>query len=472
MNRACLPSLCKIALGVALACAPAWAQVEITSSPNPVGSGARALGMGGAFVAIADDATAASWNPGGLVQLERPEASLVLSNKWYGEEFDSESHHELKIDESVNIEDINYASFVYPIKHTIAGRNLVFSLNYQRKYDFGRDLDFRLELINGAGGAIVDNVFNVKYAQSGQLNALSPAFGIELLDNLSVGVAWNIWNSDLIPTNHWENTQDTYGRLRVNGKLFGGSFAHSITKESYDDFRANNFTFGVLYKPNPRWSIGATYNTKFTADIRYTRELWQFISGVGTGVSKRSWDLEYTFPSSFALGVAYRFPNDKLTLSFDVTRREWDQFIINDPNNPDFSKRRRSGVTGQYIEDAPDIKPVYTARLGMEYVFVNPTKPRQDYLPSIRAGVFYDPEPSGGREMNFWGTTKGNGKPEPFYGFSLGTGVLIKDRVNIDFAYTLRTGHGVRSDTFGNGVAGTDGDVTQHLIYLSTVIYF
>ncbi len=51
--------------------------VEIPSSLNPVGSGARALGMGGAFIAVADDATAASWNPGGLIQLVTPEVSAV-----------------------------------------------------------------------------------------------------------------------------------------------------------------------------------------------------------------------------------------------------------------------------------------------------------------------------------------------------------------------------------------------------------
>ena len=35
------------------------------------GVGARALGMGSSFVSIADDATAAYWNPAGLVQIER-----------------------------------------------------------------------------------------------------------------------------------------------------------------------------------------------------------------------------------------------------------------------------------------------------------------------------------------------------------------------------------------------------------------
>src|SRR6185295_3668234 len=44
-----------------------------------IGSGARALAMAGAFTAIADDASAGSWNPAGLAQLERPEVSAVFA---------------------------------------------------------------------------------------------------------------------------------------------------------------------------------------------------------------------------------------------------------------------------------------------------------------------------------------------------------------------------------------------------------
>ena len=36
--------------------------VETGSSPTPVGAGVRSLGMGEAFVAVADDASAGSWN--------------------------------------------------------------------------------------------------------------------------------------------------------------------------------------------------------------------------------------------------------------------------------------------------------------------------------------------------------------------------------------------------------------------------
>ena len=39
--------------------------------------GARSLAMGGAFTALADDATSVLLNPAGLVQLRRPEFSLV-----------------------------------------------------------------------------------------------------------------------------------------------------------------------------------------------------------------------------------------------------------------------------------------------------------------------------------------------------------------------------------------------------------
>lgn len=40
--------------------------------------GARSLGFGGAFIGLADDATAAFANPAGLVQLGKPEVSIEV----------------------------------------------------------------------------------------------------------------------------------------------------------------------------------------------------------------------------------------------------------------------------------------------------------------------------------------------------------------------------------------------------------
>jgi hypothetical protein len=48
------------------------------------GAGARALGMGGAFVAVADDATAAYWNPAGMPAVERAAFSAMHSYTFNG----------------------------------------------------------------------------------------------------------------------------------------------------------------------------------------------------------------------------------------------------------------------------------------------------------------------------------------------------------------------------------------------------
>lgn len=50
----------------------------------PLGSGARAPGMGDAFTAIADDLYAVYYNPAGLAQLERPQFSAAYSRLYLG----------------------------------------------------------------------------------------------------------------------------------------------------------------------------------------------------------------------------------------------------------------------------------------------------------------------------------------------------------------------------------------------------
>src|SRR5215472_1774834 len=83
--------------GLAAAVAPAGA-TKYAGEFMKIPVGARAVGMGGAFSAVSDDATAPFWNPAGMVYLPYREAFLE-HNEQFG-----------------NLENHNFGSMVWPMK--------------------------------------------------------------------------------------------------------------------------------------------------------------------------------------------------------------------------------------------------------------------------------------------------------------------------------------------------------------------
>jgi long-subunit fatty acid transport protein len=75
-----------VLLGVAILLMPVRVSAQQAVIPLQLSfsdPGARSAGLGGAFVALADDATAAFANPAGLVQLVKPEISVEVRNWSY-----------------------------------------------------------------------------------------------------------------------------------------------------------------------------------------------------------------------------------------------------------------------------------------------------------------------------------------------------------------------------------------------------
>ena len=191
------------------AAAQIFSDVQISSSPNPVGSGARAQGMGGAFIAVADDATAASWNPGGLIQLERPEFSIVGSYAYRKRHINSSSHPESDGWNSVTREDLNYLSCALPFR--AFDKNFVVSLNYQRLYDFYNKLSFDYDYRSTGSSGIFQNVqTKTDFNQTGALKAVAPAIAVQLTPRLSVGATFNFWTDNLGYNNGWQKCEKSY----------------------------------------------------------------------------------------------------------------------------------------------------------------------------------------------------------------------------------------------------------------------
>ncbi|MBU0734871.1 MAG: outer membrane protein transport protein, partial [Proteobacteria bacterium] len=231
-------------------------RIEIPSSPNPVGSGARALGMGGAFIAVADDATAASWNPGGLVQLETPEVSAVGAYFHRTEDNTFGTNPEASGDQSVSEASLNYLSMSYPF--TLFDRNMVVSFNYQNLYDFSRDWQFPLSQPSETFSINQ----NIDYQQDGTLSAYGLAYSIQVIPELSFGFTLNIWQ-DGIYKNKWKQITKTSG----SGTFYDIPFVSESNSTDEYSFTGLNANLGVMWNITGQLTLGAVFKTPFTADL-------------------------------------------------------------------------------------------------------------------------------------------------------------------------------------------------------------
>ena len=346
------------------------------SLSNP---GARSMGLGGAFVALADDATAAFANPAGLVQLSRPEVSAEVRQWRYSVPFaytgrvtgeptgiglDTRNDVEQRRFDD-NLTDVSFLSFVYPKKrwsiavyrHLLANFRLVaetqglFAEDPGAPFDTARLLEHRditeLELVT---------------------YGLSGAFKVS--ERLSLGLTFNYFDSRLRGTQDrylWdEDTPEGYfgPTSFLPEKLVGGSLFEA-------DGTDTAFSAGILWSPADGWSLGGFYRQAPTFDFGYA-----IFAGPASGDPSRppgarfETNTRIDYPDVYGAGIAYRAAGGRLTLSF-----EWDHVGYS-------SLFDSLGLTtsGEFIPDGDEY------HLGAEYAFLR-SKP----LIAVRAGVWRDP---------------------------------------------------------------------------------
>jgi long-chain fatty acid transport protein len=278
---------------VALLAVPALAQnvdIEALSGlqfnfGNP---GARSLAMGGAFLGLADDASAAEANPAGLTILRKPEVSLELRNYLEQQEFTTTgTYPNIVRDANKNYSEravITFGSFVYPVK------NFTFGLYYH-------------EPLNNEGGFVVAptrDPFTGRVV--GTPNYFLPASG----------VAPNITYGDPVTS-----AQCTQIRQQANNPFACVEFrldpfisALSVRQRTYGLTGAwqlhPKFSIGVSARHQRFLETAATF--RFTPQFNPSQNLIQATARVSNG----NVELVEATDTTFSVGFKWA-PNDKIS---------------------------------------------------------------------------------------------------------------------------------------------------------------
>jgi len=355
---------------------------KIPVAPEPVGSGARALGQS-AFIAVADDATAASWNPAGLINLERPEASFVGAWKNITCDFLSTNINKSYDGDSWSEGEINFMSYAQPIE--VGNKDVVISVNYHQVYDLGIEYkEMNEEMI-------------IEGKTEGAISAYSLAGGLSIPSHpeITIGASFNLYTQSLL--------NDYARQAKTTVTWLDDPPDVSTSTETLDDFRGHNFTFGLLWdvyeKQENLLTLGFVCHTPFTAKVT------QKVVDTSPPLTHGPYHLDIDFPLSLGVGVNYRI-SDSLSAAFDIEWKEWSEF-------------KHTGTTRTPQSDT------LAFRLGAEHLTF--LKGARESVLACRGGIFYEPRPA-------WDDIV------PVYGFSAGLGWTVREQFSLDFAYQFRWG--------------------------------
>jgi len=330
--------------------------------------GAKAMGMGMAFTAQADDPSAIYYNPAGIVQLEGQNVMIggtyIREN---GAEFTGTTPLTLSTSTSETQEDLD---FVIPNAYWTrkAAPDFAYGVGIFAPFGLGQKYGNRQTSI------FRNQVTNVEI----QTIVVNPTVAWKINDVLSVGAGVDFM----------------YGKAKLSqaGVVNVGAPLNIFQLDLDGQGTAWGYNFGVLLTPEGNFKVGASYRSGFRLDIKDANvNLWEINSTVpfippglsaadvfgGSSTYHTSASTTINMPATFQLGVAYIL--DRLTLEVDLDWTFWSAFKtlkIDIENNtallPDANR--------------PEMwKDVVGVDVGAEYRVTDPM--------ALRLGFRYDPSP-------------------------------------------------------------------------------
>ncbi len=376
--------------------------------------GARALGMGGAFVGLADDATAAASNPGGLAQLTHMQ--LAVEGRWVSKDSTSTVFPWFTQSSSVanafqttqaSVDDateISFAAFTTPVFNNLFN----ISLFYDKPMSFNAD---KLASRGLLGGPVLEhepNSTDISIDEAGFTISKSFVDGRVML-GASVGVQV------------FDFQQREAGFLPPTAAL--PYYTHRVDKDDLGfSYRA-----GVLVKPLDNLRIGG----EFTHMPKFDYTLKQHF----LGTPEVQFDSTFNMPDNFAIGAAYNiFPNWVVVFEarYIMYNQLMDGFVVPYayPDSPVVNGFSQRSSALDY-----DIDNVMEIHFGTEYVLnVIPNVPI-----ALRAGLFFEPahdlkysRPDGvATRFNRIEANLFDGGDDLMH-YTLGTGVVLFNHLQVD----------------------------------------
>jgi len=351
--------------------------VEFSFS-NP---GARSMGFGGAFVALADDATAAFANPAGLVNLVEFEVS-VEGRVWAyttpivegGRGFGPASGVGLDVipglqvgESTADLGGVSFLSLVYPrgdwsfafYRHEVA--------NYQFEGD-------TTALFFGPWPGFPDSrARSWDYSKAMDLEVasygLSAAYRVS--DDLSLGLGVSYFDVDLsLSLDSFEifDPAEPQGLDFWSGHSF---FAPELLVSAWSlesEDSGWGLLAGLLWRMSERWSLGMVYRQGPEVDGLVEERAGPMHRAEPADTVYLSSTGNFNLPSVFGLGAAYRSRDGRLTVGF-----EWDRV--------GYSSLLEGADDDLVLNDGDEL------HVGAEYVFLQATP-----IVALRLGVWLDPD--------------------------------------------------------------------------------
>jgi len=365
---------------------------EEASAGNFFGVGARAMGMGGAQIATADDASALVYNPALLAKIKRIEFSGAMTHQRLKNETGFTGNFQplssFLQNESITQSNTRFSSanIVLPVPTYRGG--LVFALGFNRMKSFDRA--YHSVLVDPSTGT---TDLDASVLETGGINMWSFGGALDLSPNVSIGGVINYWQGDDDFLQEYHIPPST----KINYEVW--------EKNRYlDSYSGWNGKLGFSVQPNKYLSLGAVvdFPTKFSIDQDYSF-FYDSLSITGRDSTDEYSVLghyDLTHPYTFGAGTALSFKY--FTLAGDIYYTDWSQM-------------EGKGVDNKLIKE--NYQEVVRWHLGVEVVM-------PEFSTKFRVGYYVDPIPF---KTVYLDTDRRY--------FTLGAGFLIDQVMTLDISW-------------------------------------